>query len=90
VQSSDEIGELARTYNEMRSKISDTVGRSAAIAQDLSQTSAEQASSLEETSSVTEELSSMTKQTASNAGGAATQAKDAMDLMQKPGIRWLT
>jgi methyl-accepting chemotaxis protein len=83
VQSSDEIGELARTYNEMRSKIGDTVGRSAAIAQDLSQTSAEQASSLEETSSVTEELSSMTKQTATNAGGASTQAKGAMDLMKK-------
>ncbi len=86
VDSRDEIGELAETFNEMRLRMGDTVGQSAAISRLLSESAASQAASLEETSSSVEELASMTRQTAANTGEADQQAKGARAMMDKAQI----
>jgi methyl-accepting chemotaxis protein len=67
ITSKDEIGVLAQSVNEMRLKMGDAVGQSVAMSQSLSDSAAQQAASLEETSSSLEEMTSMTKQNAGNA-----------------------
>ena len=74
--SKDEIGELSRTVDNMRTKVGETVGESMSIALNLAEASSEQAASGEETSSSLEEMSSMTKQNSNNANTANNLMKD--------------
>ena len=57
----DEIGDLARSVDDMRQKMGEAVGKAVATSQVLSEAAAEQAASLEETSSSLEEMASMTR-----------------------------
>jgi methyl-accepting chemotaxis protein len=59
--STDEIGTLARSVDQMRRKMGEAVGGSVVTSQHLSEAASEQAASIEETSASLEELSSMTK-----------------------------
>lgn len=68
--SQDEIGKLAQSVDEMRQKMGEAVGGSVATSQSLSESAAQQAASLEETSSSLEELASMTKSNAENTAKA--------------------
>jgi len=70
MESKDEIGELAMSFNTMRLKMGDAVGQSLSIAKMLSDSSNNQAASLEETTASLDEMASMTRQNASNTGEA--------------------
>jgi methyl-accepting chemotaxis protein len=62
----DEIGELARSVNDMRLKMQNAVGRSVGMSRQLADASTTQAANLEETSASLEEMSAMIKQNAQN------------------------
>jgi methyl-accepting chemotaxis protein len=70
VLSKDEIGELAESVNAMRKKMGEAVGQSMAISTVLSDSSSQQAASIEETSASLDEMASMTKQNAENTTAA--------------------
>ena len=70
VLSKDEIGELAESVNAMRKKMGEAVGQSMAISSVLSDSSSQQAASIEETSASLDEMASMTKQNAENTTAA--------------------
>ena len=70
VLSRDEIGELAESVNTMRKKMGEAVGQSMAISSVLSDSSSQQAASIEETSASLDEMASMTKQNAENTTAA--------------------
>ncbi len=70
VHSRDEIGELAESVNAMRKKMGEAVGQSMAISSVLSDSSSQQAASIEETSASLDEMASMTKQNAENTTAA--------------------
>ena len=70
VLSKDEIGELAESVNAMRKKMGQAVGQSMAISSVLSDSSSQQAASIEETSASLDEMASMTKQNAENTTAA--------------------
>jgi methyl-accepting chemotaxis protein len=70
VLSRDEIGELAESVNAMRKKMGEAVGQSMAISSVLSDSSSQQAASIEETSASLDEMASMTKQNAENTTAA--------------------
>ena len=70
VRSSDEIGALSESVNEMRVKMGSAVGEARKISDLLADTSQVQAAAIEETSSSMEEMSAMTKQNAMNANVA--------------------
>jgi len=57
----DEIGELAESVNAMRKKMGEAVGQSMAISSVLSDSSSQQAASIEETSASLDEMASMTR-----------------------------
>jgi methyl-accepting chemotaxis protein len=88
--STDEIGMLAQSVDEMRRKMGDAVGGSVATSQTLSEAASEQAASLEETSSSLEEMASMTKSNAAStvkanglmAGASATIEKANISMTQ--------
>jgi len=82
MDSKDEIGDLVASFNTMRIKMGDAVGQSMSISQILSDSSSQQAASLEETSASLDEMASMTKQNATNtaeANGLMTAAKQAIE-----------
>lgn len=64
--SKDEIGELVESVNTMRIKMGDAVGQAMEISVTLSDSAANQAASIEETSASLDEIASMTRQNASN------------------------
>ncbi|MGE5798949.1 MAG: methyl-accepting chemotaxis protein, partial [Syntrophaceae bacterium] len=66
VLSKDEIGELAESVNAMRKKMGEAVGQSMAISSVLSDSSSQQAASIEETSASLDEMASMTRRNADN------------------------
>jgi methyl-accepting chemotaxis protein len=70
ISSRDEIGELADSVNTMRKNMGDAVGQSMSIAVVLSDSSSEQAGSIEETSSSLDEMASMTMKNADNTAEA--------------------
>jgi methyl-accepting chemotaxis protein len=70
LKSRDEIGELVDTVNQMRLKMGGAVGQAMMISRDISDSSSNDAASLEETSASLEEIASMTKQNAANTGQA--------------------
>jgi methyl-accepting chemotaxis protein len=70
VQSRDEIGELAESVNLMRKKMGEAVGQSMAISSVLSDSSSQQAASIEETSASLDEMASMTRRNADNTSEA--------------------
>jgi len=70
VLSRDEIGELAESVNAMRKKMGDAVGQSMAISSVLSDSSSQQAASIEETSASLDEMASMTRRNADNTSEA--------------------
>jgi methyl-accepting chemotaxis protein len=84
--SSDEIGALTRSVNEMRQKTEEAVSQSVAMSQSLSQAASEHASSLEETSSSLEEMTSMTKQNAGNAAEANKLMAAAQQIIKKADV----
>jgi methyl-accepting chemotaxis protein len=79
--SKDEIGQLSRAIDSMRTKMGETVGESMAIAESLAEASSEQAASGEETSSSLEEMSSMTKLNSENANNANRMMKEANQII---------
>ncbi len=83
VNSTDELGYLARSVNEMRMKMNEAVGKSMAISEGLSESASDQASALEETSASLEELTSMTMQTADNTAQASTLMNSARQAIEK-------
>jgi len=83
VDSKDEVGELAKSVEMMRLKMSEAVGQSVSMSQSLSEAASEQAASLEETSSSLEEMTSMTKQNASNAHQANNLMNDTQEVIKK-------
>jgi methyl-accepting chemotaxis protein len=70
LKSSDEIGTLAQSVDEMRQKMGEAVGGAVTTSQNLSEAASEQAASVEESSASLEELASMTKNTASSTAKA--------------------
>jgi methyl-accepting chemotaxis protein len=70
VLSRDEIGELAESVNTMRKKMGEAVGQSMAISSVLSDSSSQQAASIEETSASLDEMASMTRRNADNTSEA--------------------
>jgi methyl-accepting chemotaxis protein len=68
--SKDEVGELTRSVNTMRINMREAVGQSIITSRSLSESSSQQAASLEETSSSLEEMSSMIRQNADHTGQA--------------------
>ncbi len=66
----DEIGQLARSVDAMRTKMAEAVGQSVGMAFSLSDAASRQAAALEETSSSLEEMASMTRQNAANTAQA--------------------
>jgi len=72
VLSRDEIGELAESVNTMRKKMGQAVGQSMAISSVLSDSSSQQAASIEETSASLDEMASMTRRNADNTSEANT------------------
>jgi methyl-accepting chemotaxis protein len=70
VSSRDEIGELAESVNVMRKKMGEAVGQSMAISSVLSDSSSQQAASIEETSASLDEMASMTRRNADNTSEA--------------------
>ncbi len=99
VETKDEVGMLAQSFNEMGQNLTTTMTtvRSSAESvmsgaeeitkgnEDLSQRTSEQASSLEETSSAMEEMTSTVKQNADNAKQANQLAIAARDVAEKGG-----
>ncbi|MBK8751453.1 MAG: bacteriohemerythrin [Candidatus Competibacteraceae bacterium] len=99
LQRGDEIGDLAKSLDQMAVQLKDTVGQvtqatsqvssaAAEIAQgssDLSQRTEEQASALEQTASSMEELTSTVKQSADNAGQANQLASAARTQAEQGG-----
>ena len=81
--SSDELGQLAQSVNAMRVKMGEAVGQSKEIAETLSESSSQQAASLEETASSLDELESMTRQNAGNTGEANKLMSSANEIMEK-------
>ncbi len=70
VSSRDEIGELAESVNTMRKKMGEAVGQSMAISNVLSDSSSQQAASIEQTSASLDEMASMTRRNADNTSEA--------------------
>jgi len=68
--SKDEIGELVRSVNEMRSKMNDAVGEALHVSASLRDSATEEAASIEETSASLDEISSMTSKNAENTAQA--------------------
>jgi len=70
MNSKDEIGDLVNSVNTMREKMGDAVGQALQVSQILSDSSSQQAASLEETSASLDEIASMTRQNAANTNEA--------------------
>ena len=99
VMTSDELGQLAQSFNEMGEKLQKvlldvreaaenvTIGSEEIMKgnEDLSQRTAKQASALEETSKSMEEMTSTVKQNADNANQANQLAIAAHDVAEKGG-----
>ncbi|MGQ9695846.1 MAG: methyl-accepting chemotaxis protein [Thermodesulfobacteriota bacterium] len=83
IDSQDEVGELAKSVEMMRLKMSEVVGQSVSMSQSLSAAASEQAASLEETSSSLEEITSMTRQNAGNAHQANNLMNDTQEVINK-------
>lgn len=83
LDSQDEVGELAKSVEMMRLKMSEAVGQSVSMSQSLSEAASEQAASLEETSSSLEEITSMTKQNAGNAHQANNFMNDTQEAIKE-------
>ena len=83
VLSKDEIGELAESVNAMRKKMGEAVGQSMAISSVLSDSSSQQAASIEETSASLDEMASMTKQNAENTTAANHLMMTVREAMEK-------
>jgi methyl-accepting chemotaxis protein len=83
VDSRDEIGELARSVNQMCEKMGEAVGQSVATSRVLSEAASEQAAAIEETSSSLEEMSAMTRQNAESTAKANELMIQAKDITEK-------
>ena len=79
----DEIGDLARSVDDMREKMGEAVGKAVATSQVLSEAAAEQAASLEETSSSLEEMASMTRKNAENTTQATELLANSNEVVGK-------
>ncbi len=86
LDSTDEIGMLARSVDVMRQKMGEAVGGSVATSQSLSEAAASQAASLEETSSSLEEMASMTKNNAESTAKANDLMVNAKQTIEKANI----
>jgi methyl-accepting chemotaxis protein len=83
MDSKDEIGDLVSSFNTMRIKMGDAVGQSMSISGILSDSSSQQAASLEETSASLDEMASMTRQNASNTAEANNLMVAAKQAIEK-------
>jgi len=79
----DEIGDLARSVDDMRQKMGQAVGKAVATSQVLSEAAAEQAASLEETSSSLEEMASMTRKNAESTAQASELMTKSNEVVNK-------
>ncbi|MDD5170644.1 MAG: methyl-accepting chemotaxis protein [Syntrophales bacterium] len=70
MDANDEIGELVKSVNIMRSKMNDAVGQALEVSAVLSDSASREAASIEETSASLDEIASMTRQNATNTGEA--------------------
>jgi methyl-accepting chemotaxis protein len=84
--STDEIGELAQSVNNMRLKMGEAVGQSVITSQNLSEAASQQAAALEETSTSLEEMSSMTHQNAANTDRANELMTNAQEVAKKANL----
>jgi methyl-accepting chemotaxis protein len=66
LEGNDEIGTLVQSVNSMRVKMNEAVGNALDISEIITESSAEEAAAIEETSASLEEISSRTRQNASN------------------------
>jgi methyl-accepting chemotaxis protein len=83
VLSRDEIGELAESVNVMRKKMGEAVGQSMAISSVLSDSSSQQAASIEETSASLDEMASMTRRNADNTSEANNLMATVREAIEK-------
>jgi len=83
LESKDEIGELVRSVNIMRSKMNDAVGQALQVSEILSDSASEEAASIEETSASLDEIASMTRQNAENTTEANHLMLSAKDAIKK-------
>lgn len=81
LQSNDEIGELVQSVNTMRSKMNDAVGQAMQVSAVLTDSAANEAAAIEETSASLDEIASMTRQNAEN-----TAVADRLMLSAKESI----
>ena len=82
----DEIGELARSVNDMRLKMQDAVGRSVGMSRQLADASTSQAANLEETSASLEEMSAMIKQNAQHTALANTLLNTTQEITARANV----
>ncbi len=66
VQSEDEIGELVKSVNAMRTKMNNAVGQAMEVSAVLTDSASKEAAAIEETSASLDEIASMTRQNAEN------------------------
>ncbi|MFH1033640.1 MAG: methyl-accepting chemotaxis protein [Pseudomonadota bacterium] len=81
----DEIGQLARSVELMRSKMAEAVGQSVDMSMSLSEAASRQAAALEETSSSLEEMASMTRQNADSSEQADKLMSEAEAVIREGG-----
>ncbi len=91
MESKDEIGDLIDSVNTVSAKMNNAVGHALDVSEVLTDSSAKEASSIEETSASLQEIASMIKQNATNteeanqlmhsASGAVQKANDAMEKL---------
>jgi methyl-accepting chemotaxis protein len=82
---SDEIAQLADSFETMRLSIRELIGKSSAMSEGLSEAAARQASSIEETSAALEEMAGTARQNAAGASEADHLMSGARDMMEKAG-----
>jgi methyl-accepting chemotaxis protein len=83
LQSNDEIGELVQSVNAMRSKMNDAVGQAMQVSAVLTDSAANEAAAIEETSASLDEIASMTRQNAENTAAANQLMLSAKEAIMK-------
>jgi len=82
-ESSDEIGELIQSVNTVSVKMNNAVGHALQISEVLTESSAKEAASIEETSASLEQIASMVKQNASHTDEANKLMRTAKAAIEK-------
>jgi len=81
--SQDEIGELVEAVNLMRAKMSEAVGQALQVSGTLSDASAREAASIQETSASLDEIASMARQNAKNTGEASNHMLKVQEAVRR-------